>query len=510
MFSVLRSPICIFIILWLILMIAGRSAMFRDPGTFWHVVVGEKILSARQVPQEDTFSFTSGGQPWVADQWLAEIGMAAVHRMAGWDGLLAVTAAILAGVYTGIISRMLRAGMHWLLAVMILALALLASSHQFHVRPLVLSMAGLTITFSLLLDVETGKKPLHRLWWLVLLFILWTNMHGGVLAGMGSLAFCILGWCALWVAGTDSPITSTRHALGMIALILVSGLGVLINPYGVQLVRAWFVTLSMSLPEIIQEHRRLDLTSSASWATLGLCSIYGIVLLSTLPKRPKIIWLLPMVFFVLAVQRIRNEPLFAITASLALADMLLYSRLTKWLQHREWLSVASSSSTSEQSGSGKTPWICLIKLLAPVIVVAGVLCMQATDISLPVFGRGWARFDSTCWPVDLLPALEKINQETSPDKERIFNDLRFGGFLIYHTPRLKIFIDDRCPLYGELLFLYDFARRQNPGEIERWQKQYQFHYALVEAGSAFDLYLNQSPRWTLLGRCAAAALYGQD
>ena len=90
---ILRSPFCLFFALWLILMIAGHSAMFRDPGTFWHVAVGENIISTRQVPREDLYSFTFHGQPWVSDYWLAEIAMASIHRMAGWDGLLVNCAA---------------------------------------------------------------------------------------------------------------------------------------------------------------------------------------------------------------------------------------------------------------------------------------------------------------------------------------------------------------------------------------------------------------------------------
>ncbi len=155
------ATLCLFFALWLMFMIAGRSAMFRDPGTFWHVVVGENILSSRQLPREDTFSFTRSGQPWIADQWLAEIAMAAVHRAAGWEGLLTIAAAVLAGVYAFIAARLLRAGVHWLLTGAILALVLLAGSHQFHVRPLVLTLAGLTISFSLLVDVEAGRKSLQ-------------------------------------------------------------------------------------------------------------------------------------------------------------------------------------------------------------------------------------------------------------------------------------------------------------------------------------------------------------
>ena len=32
---------------------------------------------------------------------------------------------------------------------------------------------------------------------------------------------------------------------------------------------------------------------------------------------------------------------------------------------------------------------------------------------------------------------------------RIFNDANLGGYLIYHAPKAKIFMDDRCELYGD-------------------------------------------------------------
>ena len=117
----------LFVVLWLGLLLAGRSAMFRDPGTFWHVVDGEHMLATGRVPRSDDFSFTFAGRPWLADQWLAECGMAAVHRLAGWDGLLLLTATVLAGIYTWIAGRLLRAGLHILPAGLLLALLLLAS-----------------------------------------------------------------------------------------------------------------------------------------------------------------------------------------------------------------------------------------------------------------------------------------------------------------------------------------------------------------------------------------------
>ncbi len=371
-------------------------------------------------------------------------------------------------------------------------------------------------------------------------------MHGGVLSGAGSAILCAMGWILLFATGKNSPIGGYCQALETFVLIIVFALCLLINPYGADMVRTWLETLSMPLAQLIEEHGPLSFSTPLAWATLGLGAIYIIILLSVLPQRPRITWLLPLVFFALAL-RVRNAPLFAVAAVIALPDILPFSRLARWLERRQWLqkyvyysdrSKESSRCHSERSEeshehsaissqwSSNNPRPAAISqctparsfvalrmtvftnLVLPLILVSILLIVQAAGVSLPIFGTGWVRFDNAQWPVELLPELQKINDRASPPGNRIFNDLKFGGFLIYHTPKLQVFIDDRCPLYGgEFLRQYDIARRDDPQQIEKWQIEYHFSHALVQAGGPFDRYLQHSSRWRLLGRCPAAALY---
>jgi hypothetical protein len=95
-----------------------------------------------------------------------------------------------------------------------------------------------------------------------------------------------------------------------------------------------------------------------------------------------------------------------------------------------------------------------------------------------------------------------------PIGTRVFNDFLFGGFLIYFTPGLKVFIDDRCEVYGDdWLMQYSEAMRIHPERIDRWQEVYDFPYALVARGTPFDRYLGQSSRWSVLKRTDTATLY---
>jgi len=183
--------------------------------------------------------------------------------------------------------------------------------------------------------------------------------------------------------------------------------------------------------------------------------------------------------------------------------MLPHTRWAAWLASRDFF----ISSDGDESAGLSRNWASRGWVLLPLAVICLAMLIQASGTKVPVVGRDWVRFDSAYWPVELLPELERINRE-SPEGTRIFNDLGLGGFLIYHAPRLRVFIDDRCALYGrDLLPAYDRARREDPAQIEKWHEQYGFPYALVVTGSPFDRYLDQSDSWTRLGRAPAATLY---
>src|SRR5439155_17102452 len=156
--------------------------------TFWHVVVGRQILTSGHLPTSDTFTFRYYGEPWIAQQWLGECFMAWIHdRIGGLDTLLLATATLIAGFYTWVARRMIRTGIHWLLALLVVVFALFASAYHLHPRPHLVNIAFLGLTFAWLCDFEAGRIPLRRLFWLVPLYVVWTNIHGGMVGGVGTL-----------------------------------------------------------------------------------------------------------------------------------------------------------------------------------------------------------------------------------------------------------------------------------------------------------------------------------
>jgi hypothetical protein len=498
-----RAETGIFLGLWLGLMVFGRSQMFRDPGTLWHVVVGQRILSSACFVTTDPFSFTHAGRPWIAQKWLAECAMALVHQVSQLDGLLVATATLLAGLYTWAAHRLIRTGIHWVLALFFVALALGASAFNLNPRPHLATLVLLGWTFAFLCDFEAGRSPLARLFWLVPLFLVWANAHDGVLGGFATLGLTVAGWGLARMKGAAGPIAGSQQLLSLTVLVVLCGLAIAVNPYGLEAPRAGLALMgSPVLPRLIDEHGPL-LARSTGPMILPMAVVFVVTLLGVRPLRPRVTWLVPLFWLGLAFTRIRHGPLFAITGLVALADLFPATCWAAWL-------VRAGSDLYRPLVDDPRPapaGLDFSPALIPVGVVLTAVALQLGGVRAPVLGRGWATLDGRYWPVDLLPELRAYEQE-HPDGTPVFNELLFGGFLIYHTPGLRVFIDDRCEIYGdEGLMAYSDALEHDPAQLDRWAREFGFELALTSTGSAFDRYLRQERGWTLVRETEAGSLY---
>src|SRR5262249_47736790 len=162
-----------------------------------------------------------------------------LHRLGGLDTVLLATATFLACLFTWLAHRLLCRGVHPLVAVLITALALAAGSYHFHARPHLVNLACLGVAFAWLCDFEAGRIPLRRLFWLVPLFTVWTNVHGGMVGGVLTLAVAVAGWGTLKLLRRSSPLAHLWQLIPLLLLVLACGLTAFLNPYGARLPQVW-------------------------------------------------------------------------------------------------------------------------------------------------------------------------------------------------------------------------------------------------------------------------------
>lgn len=499
----LRAETLVFLVLWLGLMMLGRTALFRDPGIFWHTRVGQEILETGTFPSHDEFSFTRRGERWIAYHWLGEVVMAGVYCVLAWDGLLLLLASALAGLYAWVFVRLKSSGFHPLAAVVLVGLVLAASVHNWHVRPHMATLFGMAILYALLLDIDAGRMPLNRLAWLTPLFLLWSNVHGGVLGGLTTLGLAAFGWTLAFPFGLPTPLRTLRD-MGLLLLVgIACGLTTIITPYGTEALRFWLKILSLDLGAIIQEHGPLRWQEPTGWAVLAVAAVYLLTLAGILPDWPRMTWIIPLFWLWQAYEHNRHAPLFALVAILAVAEMM---PLTRWAGYLK----ARGSDLFRADVEHPLDWRAW---LVPIGVVLLTLLTQLAGLPLPILGRGWVREDPKHWPVGVLPALQELRPDKPPEGAdrfvRVFNDMLFGGYLIFHAPNTQIFIDDRCELYGqEFLTQYAEAESHRPDQIEAWADQWHFRHVLTRRGSRFEEHLQAHPeKWQKLAEDQAAVLY---
>ena len=496
-------PPALFVLFWLGLSVAAGDRFLRDPGTFWHVATGEKLLHGDFV-NADPYTFTHAGEWWIPYQWLGEVVMAAAHRVGGFDAVLSLAVATVAGLFAWLTTRMLRTGLHPVFGVAVVLLALAAAASHFHARPLLFSTVSMAVTMYAVCQYDAGRIGLRQLAMLIPLYAVWTNFHGGMLGGLTTMGLAGVGWVIWCAAGWHSPITGIRTALGLGIVGILCGLTAFATPYGTDLAKTWMVIMNMPhLPDLIQEHARMELADRRNWPALVLASVYLFVLAGTLRNGVRVAWLLPLFWLAQAFLRVRHGSLFAVVATVAVIDMWPHTRWATWLAvHRPDAYVPP---TAPERGSA------VGILLAAVVAVAVSWALQVKQVPVPGIGYGSARFDAKLWPFDLLDEIRRHEPKSPGETVNVFNGYSDGGFLIYYAPAYRVFVDDRCEVFGDD-WLVEFVLANEEGTAEamaEWQAKYpRWEYALTRHDTGFDEFFRTRPtEWQLLKKGAVGSFY---
>jgi hypothetical protein len=469
-----------------------------DPGTMWHPQVGELIL-ADGFMTTDPFTFHYAGQTWIPQQWGGEVIMAILKRIGGYDAMLVAFLALFAAAFSFAFRRLLRSGMGWPLAAGITAFAMVAAGFHFYVRPHVFTIAFMIIVTAWLADYHARRISLRIFLWIIPMHVIWTNLHGGMLGGLVTFALFLLDWfTTVMRREPNGPVTSWR-SFGVLLLIWTGCvLAMFVNPIGIELQRTWFrIVGSPAMAEFVTEHTPMTLSRGGDMAVLVFGLLYLFILVGAWGQlRDHPTWFVPMVWFAVSVQSIRNGPLFVAVAVVMIAEIwphtVYYRRL-----------LASGDLLARPLGTAG-PWSSRGWILPSLFVIICLL-FSLFGVLVPVVGAGWAQFDDRYVPLDMTDAVRDI-----PPGSRIFNDANFGGFLIANAPHLKIFMDDRFELSGEKgLREYVEAITTRPERFDDWQAQHGFEWVLIapEAMPALAERIAASGRWRVVAVGRIATLY---
>src|SRR5262249_14993251 len=170
-----------------------------DIDFWWHLRTGQLIAETGAVPRVDPFSFTAARRPWVAHEWLWELGVFHLYRLGGFRAALLLSAAIVTLAYV-VLYRLLRyLGANEIAAAALVLWAAFLGVPNLGARPREFTFLFFAIFLGRLYRHRGGEPG--QLWLLPLLMPLWANLHGGFVFGLGLLGLFALSETVAWLAG---------------------------------------------------------------------------------------------------------------------------------------------------------------------------------------------------------------------------------------------------------------------------------------------------------------------
>jgi len=319
-----------------------------DPDLWGHVVFGQHMLHSGSIPKVDIYSWTANGQPWINHEWVAEIILAVFFTAWGGSGILLLKMVIGLAAFA-VCLRLGAQGLSWparFVAWGFGALAVVEISYGFAARPQIFTALFLSLELLLLHQIHSGK----RLWALALpvLFLVWINTHGGVLAGFGLLGLAAgattiqLAWNKgrSGIGGIASSEPSGKRAsrtiLSLWLAVIAAGAALLCNPWGTGLLR-WLAGSVLWLRPQIAEWNPTPL----GWDHAAFFMVLALAAFSwAFTQKKRAWWELAVwgAFALLGLRAIRNTPLFCLVA-LALVPPHLASALAGFRRHFEHLEI---------------------------------------------------------------------------------------------------------------------------------------------------------------------------
>jgi hypothetical protein len=450
-----------------------------DIDFWWHLRTGQLIAESHSVPRVDPFSFTAAGRPWVAHEWLWELGLFRLYGLGGYRAAVLLSALIVTLAYA-VLYRLLRhLGANELAAAGLVIWAAFLGLPNLGVRPREFTALFFAVFLDRLYRERAGESRL--LWLLPVLMALWANLHGGFVFGLGLLGLFTLSETVAWLAGRRA---APRR---LWAVTLAAVLATALSPLGPRLLLypldyylggqnpSFRIVTEFASPDF---HQAMNLVFAA-----GLIAL--MILPSTKERGSGTDSLLVAVFALQALVSARQVTLCA----LVLPPVLVRRAVPRFRFVRALAPARLPRTVS----------LVNLALLAGTLAGAIFFVSRATALQLgreprtdglPVAG---ARF---------------IQENHLPDP--VLNHQPWGGYLIHAWyPERRVFIDGRIDMYGAAV-VDDYVQAVNA--TPQWADvldRYGIQTVLIPRDSALAAVLRVDPHWQRLFQGAVEEVFGR-
>ena len=432
-----------------------------DPDLWGHIRFGQDIWEQGGVHATDPFSFTAHGNTWINHEWLVEVLFYLLYHHFDSTGLLVFKALLGIFIVHLLSSIYFLRSANWVVYLTLFALVIPVMAPGFMTRPHLATFFFLTLLVYVLQKFFDGHPKIIR--WMPFIMLLWVNCHGGVVAGMG-------------IFGTITAVEVLRYLFNkegqgplLLKYYLLSGLAVLINPYGYHLWQFFIYTLGM--PRDISEWGPVALNDFSYWQYKVLTLLF---LGSFLLPNKKRIWEI-LILALALVYGYRHQRHTVLTA------ILLVPYLAA--QYGRWLSLDFRSAYDRLSHHFHWTLKGVVGLYAVFVIGMQVNKYAENDYKI--------RIDPFMYPVYAAQFMAANHLEGN-----LVLPFNWGEYMIWKSPRSKVSIDGRFrTMYPESIIELNHAFAYGKPEGMGLLRDYPSILVLTKKNEAPHLFMEKMPGW---------------
>ncbi len=455
----------------------GFAQLLSDADSGWHIRTGEYILNHHAVPYQDLYSFSKPGAPWYAWEWLSDVFYAWMFQLGGLKGVTLAAALILVTFATTLMRRAIWLGSNPMIAVLVTLLGVGASANHFLARPHIFTLLLLSIAVWMI--QADRRRTSARIWWLVPMTIVWTNLHGGFLSLVAVLGLTAVGTAVeAWLGAGRTLRDAIRYA-GVTLACLASSL---VNPYGWNLhLHVIEYLRSPWIKNVVQEFQSPRFRSEEMLQFEALMLV-GLLSATVLFSRKQVVEGLWIVFWAhMALSSVRHCSIFVTVVGPILAVQLtqVWDRIAARSSKNSLVGIANSICADNVNGFRRTSLVPVLFALALVFIGAPIV-----------------------WPTDYPKVkfpVAMVNQHADViHGARVLTTDQWGDYLIFKFPDQKVYVDGRSDFYGPEVG-EEFLKLVN-GHWD-WRKildKNRFDVVLLDPETPIVQLLKQEPDWTVL------------
>lgn len=222
----------VFMILAPALLLAVILAVWLVPraiGDLFVALGGGRDILAGHLGKPDNWSFATHGRVWIDQNWGTDLLFYLVQHSLGYQGLLWLKALLISLCALTVTLAVRRRGTPLVISALITATALLAAFVYIDLRPNLMTLIFAPLVLFILYG--STDKP-HHIWWILPVILIWANLHGGFIFGLGMI--CLWAGCVMIsYLARDGFLTSIKLHWQLIAGTIISiALGA-VNPFGI-------------------------------------------------------------------------------------------------------------------------------------------------------------------------------------------------------------------------------------------------------------------------------------